>query len=153
VRGFEFSYQQQLTFLPGALKGLGAFANYTRVTAEGDYGGAAVRSSKEITDYIPESYNLGLSYRYRGFGGRVRVNHTSKFLTDYSADPSQLRYQAPRTQTNLSVSNQFRNGVQVFADLFNVFNEPQTFYRYTESRLASKIIAETTMTFGLSGKF
>ncbi|MSU49722.1 MAG: TonB-dependent receptor [Opitutus sp.] len=153
VRGFEFSYQQQLTFLPGALKGLGVFANYTRVTAEGDYGGAAVRSGKEIADYIPESFNLGLSYRYRGFGGRIRVNHTDTFLTDYSVDPSQRRYQAPRTQTNLSVSYQFRSGVQVFADLFNVFNEPQTFYRFAPNRLASKIIAETTMTFGVSGKF
>ena len=35
VRGLEFNYTQQFTFLPGALRGLGAFANYTWLQSEG----------------------------------------------------------------------------------------------------------------------
>ncbi|MCH8012971.1 MAG: TonB-dependent receptor [Candidatus Marinimicrobia bacterium] len=31
LSGFEFSWQQQLTFLPGALNGLGIYLNYTGV--------------------------------------------------------------------------------------------------------------------------
>ncbi|MBI4624314.1 MAG: TonB-dependent receptor, partial [Verrucomicrobia bacterium] len=35
VKGLEAAYQQQFTFLPGWLNGFGAFANYTRLEADG----------------------------------------------------------------------------------------------------------------------
>jgi outer membrane receptor protein involved in Fe transport len=37
VRGLEFSYSQQFTFLPGFWKGFGAFFNATVMRAEGNY--------------------------------------------------------------------------------------------------------------------
>ena len=40
------------------------------------------------------------------------------------ADASRLRYRASRTAVNGSVSYQWRNGVQVFCDVFNIFIEP-----------------------------
>ena len=39
VQGWELSYQQQFTFLPGLLKGLSGSANYTLLDTHGDFGG------------------------------------------------------------------------------------------------------------------
>jgi TonB-dependent receptor len=153
INGFEANYQQQLSFLPGIFKGFGVFANYTKLKAEGNFGGEAVQSTNELADFMPEAMNAGISYRYRGFNARVRMNYAGSFLTDYSADASRLRYRAERTAVNGSVSYQWRNGLQVFCDVFNIFNEPQEFYRFSPDRLGSKIFPETTITFGVTGKF
>ena len=40
VQGWEFSYQQQFTFLPGLLKGLGTAVNVTKLETHGDFGGS-----------------------------------------------------------------------------------------------------------------
>ena len=42
VQGWEVSYQQQFTFLPGVLKGLGLLVNYTVIQTHGDFGGREV---------------------------------------------------------------------------------------------------------------
>ena len=48
MEGFEIAYQQQFSFLPGFWKGFGAFANYTKLESEGNYGGpgSVVTSSR-----------------------------------------------------------------------------------------------------------
>ena len=63
VTGWEFSYQQQSTLLPGLLKGFGASANYTLISTSGDFGGATSRSTNEVPGFIPRSGNATLSWR------------------------------------------------------------------------------------------
>lgn len=61
--GYELEYNQQLTWLPGAFKGLGVFANYTRVknsTPAFAYGNSPKRGS------------AGVTWRYRKFNASVR---------------------------------------------------------------------------------
>jgi len=53
VDGWEISYQQQFTFLPGVLKGLGGFANYTRLETSGDFGGRTNLSTGQIAGCDP----------------------------------------------------------------------------------------------------
>ena len=42
VQGWEFSYSQQFTFLPGLLKGLALSANYTTIDTHGEFGDSNV---------------------------------------------------------------------------------------------------------------
>ena len=43
VQGWEFSYQQQFTFLPGLLKGLSGSLNYTIIDTHGNFGTGSAR--------------------------------------------------------------------------------------------------------------
>jgi TonB-dependent receptor len=72
VQGWELSNQQQFTFLPGFLKGLGLSANYTYLETHGDW----ASETGEVPDFKPRTGNLSFSWRHRGFGARVNLNYT-----------------------------------------------------------------------------
>ncbi len=153
IDGLEFNYQQQFSFLPGPLKGLGMFANYTRLWTAGDYGDAAPRSTDAIADFVPETLNTGLLWKHRGLGARIFVSRIGEFLDTYAADPSRLQFKKARTTVNISASYQWRPWLEFSADLMNAFNEPHVFYRAVPDRISRYSWNGTTLTFSVSGRF
>ena len=153
IDGLELSYQQQFSFLPNVFKGLGAFANYTRLWTAGDYGSTGPRSTSDVERFIPETINAGLFWRHRGVGSRLFVSRISDFLDAYSSDASRLSYKKARTTVNVSLSYQWRPWLEFSADLMNAFNEPHTFYRARPDRISYHSLNGTTLTFGVSGRF
>lgn len=153
IDGLELNYQQQFSFLPGALRGLGGFANYTRLWTRGDYGLSGPRSTDDVQDFIPETLNTGLFWKYAGVGARVFVSRISDFLDSYSTDPSRLQYKKARTTVNVSLSHQWRPWLEFSADLMNAFNEPHVLYRARPDRISSYSRNGTTLTFSVSGRF
>ena len=153
IQGWELSFSQQFTGLPGVLKGLGMFANYTYLETHGDWGGAAAANA-EVPGFIPRTGNLGLSWRHRGFSSRVNVNYTGRYLDAANvANPPLNLYRRERVIVNAGIAYQFRPDLSVSMDIGNVFNEHQEFYRGYRNRTQSVIVPGTTITFGLSGRF
>jgi iron complex outermembrane recepter protein len=154
VQGWEFSYQQQFTFLPGVLKGLSASANYTSLQTSGDFGGAVRRSTNEVPGFMPHTGNLGVAWRYRRFSARVAVNYVGTHITSFSAaTPQRNVYRFSRKITNAGIAYQFRPWLTFTADVANLFNEPEAFYRGTRDRIQAYNIAGTTITMGVNGRF
>lgn len=153
IDGLEFNYQQQLSFLPGALKGLGFFANYTRLWTKGDYGVDGPRVTDEVEDFIPETANLGVFWKYRGVGARILVSRISGYLLTYSSDPSRLEYEVDRTTVNIGLSYQYRPWLSFSVDITNAFNEPKTWYRSVPNRVSLYSVNGTLINFGVSGRF
>jgi len=153
VDGWEVNYQQQFTFLPGVLRGLGFSANFTKLETSGDYGETGVRSTSDVARFTPETANVALNYKYRNYGARVSYNYTGKALWDYSSDPSRLRYRDAREIVNLGLTYQLRRGITLAVDFTNLFNAPQEFFRGFSDRLERATFNGTTITFGISGRF
>jgi TonB-dependent receptor len=153
-QGWEFSYQQQFTFLPGLLKGLGGFANYTRLMTHGDFGGRSQLSTGQIAGFVPKTANAGVTWRYRRLSSRVLVNHTGEYLTSFSAASAGRNiFRYKRTIVNVGLAYQIRPAVQLTLDVSNLFNEPLAFYRGIPDQMQSTGILGTTMNFGVSGRF
>ncbi len=68
VKGFELTYNQPFTFLPGPWSKLGIASNYTHVSAE------------DSTGLSPNSYNLTVYYDTETFGARLSVNKRDDYL-------------------------------------------------------------------------
>ena len=154
VQGWEFSYQQQFTFLPGLLKGLSAQANFSIINTHGNFGGSTTLSTGRVAGFIPRSGNLGVSWRYRGFSARVLVNYASGYITSYTAATvGRNLYRFPRTATNLGIGYQVRPSLSFSCDITNLTNEPQAFYRGIPDQLQSRILQGTSITMGVSGRF
>ena len=154
VRGWEFAYSQQLTFLPGALRGLGVTLNYTKIETEGDFGGNASLTTNEVAGFIPETANANLTWRYGRFGSYLRINYTSDYINSYSAaSVARNEYRDDRLTTDVGVSWRFRPWLTFFCDVSNIENEPIRFYRGIESRLSRINYTGTTMTVGVNGRF
>ena len=154
VQGWEFSYQQQFTFLPGMFKGLGVGANYTLLDTHGDFGGTATRKSGEVPGFIPRTANLSVFWRHRGFSSTVLVSYTGGYLTNYSAaSAARNRYLYERTIINFGLAYQIRPALSLTCDVANLFNEPQSSYRGIPDRMENTNFAGTSITLGVGGRF
>ncbi len=154
VQGWEFSYQQQFTFLPGLLRGLSGSANYTIIDTYGKFDSGTYRKNGEVAGFIPKVGNVSLSWRYRGFSTRVLYNYTGSHISSYSAtSPSLNLYRFDRKTVNLGFAYQVRPTLTLTCDISNLTNEPQRLYVGIPDRMHTTIINFVTVTFGVSGRF
>ena len=154
VQGWEFSYQQQFTFLPGILKGLSGLVNYTVLDTHGDYGGTGSRGTGQVAGFVPRTGNASLTWRYRGFSARLLVNYASTFLQAYNANSAARNlYRLERKLINLGFSYQLRPNLNLTVDIDNLTNVPQKRYRGFEDQIEYFNYPGTGITFGISGRF
>jgi iron complex outermembrane recepter protein len=154
VNGWEFSYYQQFTFLPGLLKGLSATLNYTVIDAKGNFGGTVQRSTGNVAGFIPRTGNAIFNWQYRKFSFRTVTNYTSDWLRTFTAVGSgQNLYTRKRVTTNVGASYQFRPWLTFNVDSQNVFGAIQSWYRGNPDQLAQVYIPGPTVTFSVSGRF
>ncbi len=154
VQGWEFSYQQQFTFLPGLLKGLSGLLNYTVLDTHGDFGGSGRRESGQVAGFVPRTANASLSWRYRAFSTRLLVNYASTFLTAYNAtSPARNLYRIERSLINVGFSYQLRPTLNVTLDIDNLTNVPQKRYRGVADNVEHYNYPGTTITVGFNGRF
>ena len=154
VQGWELSYQQQFTFLPGLLKGLSFGANYTHLDTHGRFTGTASLVTGQVPGFIPKTGNVNLSWRYRAFNARVLVNYTGDYNTAFTAATlGRNLYQFKRTITNVGLGYQLTPRVGFTLDVTNLFNEPISNYRGIPDQMQRTVITGTTVNLGMTGRF
>lgn len=131
VRGLELNYSQQFTFLPGVFAGLGAYANYTRMETEGNYGAGnaialAPNPKGKVAGFNPETANFGVSYIRHKVTVRFQFNHRARYLSTYNVNVSQLVYQIRRDTLDVKTSYQFSRRFSAYLDVNNVLGEFET---------------------------
>ncbi|WP_414660350.1 TonB-dependent receptor [Horticoccus sp. 23ND18S-11] len=154
VQGWEFSYQQQFTFLPGLLKGLSGSVNYTQIDTHGDFGGATYLSGGQVVGFIPKAANVMLSWRYKRFSTRVLYNWTGDYIVEYSAATvGRNRWRRAMDTVNLGLAYQLNPKVNLTCDVSNLFNEPQQIYRGFRNQPSTIIYNFITVNVGVNGRF
>jgi iron complex outermembrane recepter protein len=82
VQGFELSYQQPFTFLPGIWSNFGTILNYTSVESEVDYTNSAGQIVKaDLAGLSDSSYNATLYFDNKTFSARISAAYRSEYLT------------------------------------------------------------------------
>jgi TonB-dependent receptor len=154
AQGWELSYQQQFTSLPGLLKGLGTTMNFTALEAHGDFGGAGILQTREVEGFVPRSGNASVFWRHRGFTSRVILSYTGEYITEYVAgSPGRNRYLFSRTVLNVGIGYQWRPAVTFSVEVNNLTNAPQAAYRGIPAHMQFKLYGGTTLTAGINGRF
>jgi TonB-dependent receptor len=155
VQGWELTYQQQFTFLPGLLKGLGVSANATILETRGNFGSTTqTRRTGEVPGFVPRTANLSLSWRHRNLGTRININRTGEFINAFTAPGSgRNQYTLERTVVNVGAAYRLRPTLSFTADVGNIFNEAQVFYRGIADNISEYRIPGVTLTVGVSGQF
>lgn len=153
MQGWEFAYQQSLTFLPGVLKTLTVGANLSVQDTPGNFGSANLGSG-QVANFIPRTANLNFSWRYRGFTLGGVLQKTSNYLTSYAAgSPHRNLYRSERNVWHASLGYQLRPEVALTLTVENMFNEPLVTYRGDENRINTWNVSGTHVVFGVSGRF
>jgi TonB-dependent receptor len=133
--GVEFNWQQQFTFLPGLLSGLGVFANYTFTQGDAKlsqaYGGRDVFPLQGQSKHM---WNAALFYERGPVNLRVSYTKRSKYLNLIDANNADLDlYWAGRGQLDATASLTILKGLTMFVEGKNLTNSPGIRF-YSDSR-------------------
>jgi TonB-dependent receptor len=126
ISGFELAWQQNLTFLPGILGGLGVNANYTRTTSVAEIPG---RGRSGVDTPLPgqtgNAGNVGLFFDRGPLSLRLGGNYSGEFLSTINPQtPEGDTRTLARFQVDASGSFTIRRGIKLFGEFINLTNTP-----------------------------
>ncbi len=82
IAGLELSHQQNYTFLPGLLSGLGTLVNYTYSDSDTNFEDADGNNrGLPMPGLSKNTVNAIIFYQYEDFSSRVAYNYRDKFIT------------------------------------------------------------------------
>ena len=140
--GFEVSFQQHLTYLPGMLRGLGVSANYS-YTASREKGLPLRTDSPTLIDQAPNTFNVSPTYDTKRLSARVGLAYNGSSLFSYNytnagdvsglgpGGPSGDVYTLAHFQVDAQASYRVFRGFSAVASGLNLNN--QVFGYYTGS--------------------
>ncbi len=154
VDGLELSYQQQLTFLPSPLDGLGVYANGTFLNSKGTYDESLNEIRYEIKGFTKRSANAGISYIKYGITARASLNFNGPRLTGYNERVERQFYDGKRTSIDLSLAYALpRWKTSLFLDINNLTNAKRTRYKGREELQNNTQLYGMRITAGVKGEF
>lgn len=155
VKGLELGYSQQFTFLPGIWKGLGAYANLTRMQAEGNYGSGTAISlvpNPRIAGFNPFIANVGVSYIRTPWSIRVSYNYRGKYLTGFNANESRSTYAHSRPVVDVKTQYNISRNYSLYLDVVNVFMQPDRQIEFGYGRPQTTHLMRPQFFFGVNGR-
>ncbi|MBL0769208.1 TonB-dependent receptor [Sphingopyxis sp. DHUNG17] len=160
IKGFEFSYSQQMSFLPAPFDGLLAQFNYTYTDAKG----TLVSYDDDDQPYLrtiglpassKHTFNAVLGYEKGPVSLRVAGTYRDKYLDEAGGAANEDRIVADQFKLDLSAKFRITPGVRIFAEWVNVTDAPYFAYQQFEGRrrLLQYEDYSWTAKFGVSANF
>ncbi|QBX37430.1 TonB-dependent receptor [Brevundimonas sp. S30B] len=137
IRGVEFNYQQQFTFLPGWLSGFGVAANYTWTDAEMTlpFAGPGRGTKAALPNQSDTTVNLSAFYETARFNARLAWTDRSDFLQEFNyGDPRLDIYWEGRSQLDFTADFDVTEHVNVYLEAKNLTDSEGVRYAGVRSR-------------------
>ncbi|MDB5455785.1 MAG: TonB-dependent receptor [Caulobacter sp.] len=146
-KGVTLEYDQQLTFLPGALKGFGLRGSITKIDPDG-----------ERVNLPKTSANWGLRYSYGRFDVQLTGNAQSTYRTSALSNTATtanngILYHAARELWNVSANYKLTKSFDLMLAGRNIFNAPDIIYSNVSSRVQQYSIYGSMWNIGIKGTF
>lgn len=152
--GVTFEYNQQLTFLPGVLKGLSVFGSVSTASMRN------VEDDVEKVGRAKTSANGGIRYRYGRFNVTLRAVWTDDQLVSVTQPATNRRwlqhdhqYQKARTVVDLSGGWKLNKNLDIAFSIRNLTNSPNEWYSNTSERLSRYQTYGSIWSVKLNGRF
>ena len=128
--GIELTAVRQLDFLPSFLRGIGVYANYTRVHSD-----AKLPRGKFVLPGQAENMgNASVSYDMKGFSSRVSFNYQGRYIMAVGGTAADDSWLDNRLEVDFSASQRITKHVRVFIDMLNLANQPYRVYQGVSDR-------------------
>jgi TonB-dependent receptor len=135
LNGFEVSYQQPFTFLPGVWSNFGAILNYTQVESEIVYQTpaptvldplATANVKDDLTGLSKDAYNATLYFDNKVFSARVSAAYRSDYLTTVPGrNGNDVEGTAETMNIDFSASYNINDNFTVALEALNLTDEVQ----------------------------
>jgi TonB-dependent receptor len=156
LAGVEMAWQQRLSFLPGALNGMGVRANYSYVTSRATFPvGSGRTDHPTLQRTAPNNWNFDVTYDKKGVSARMGLTHNDGYVWSYAGAPARNgtgdTYLYPHTQVDAQVSYWIPrgHGLQAVVSMLNLNNEVFGFYNGAERFPIQREYYSRTISAGL----
>lgn len=158
ISGYEFSWQQSLTFLPGFLSNTGITFNYTYSPSKGSQK-LANGDRAPFSNTAENQSNLVLWYQGEKFQARIAGNYLSKQYQGQNNhwtinNPNGLdQWLKPQMFVDVSGSYDVSDAIQVSLAINNLTEENSIQYTGWEDNISQYDLYERRVTAGVTAKF
>jgi len=124
--GFEVSYQQPFTFLPGAFSNLGFIGNFTYVKAQMDYLNAdgEIQATRDLLGLSEDTTSATFYYEDDAWSARISMVDRSGYLDHATGRNNNDREGTNRTvNVDASISYQLNDNVEISLEGLNLTDE------------------------------
>ncbi len=153
--GIEFAFQRQLTFLPGLLRNLGFYGNYTYTSSSADnpefQDAAETDDTIDLPGTAPHTLNAALTFQTPRVVLGASFNYTSAYLDPDGLDltPGLERFYDKVTYLDLNGAYAFTPELRFFFELNNLLNQPLRYYAGSSERTYQAEYYQMKLSFGL----
>jgi TonB-dependent receptor len=151
IRGVEVALQNQLSFLPSPLDGLGVYANYTLSDSTASF--PQHNGDSTLPGQSKHIGNLALSYEKRGFQGRVAMTFHGSYVDVVGATNQEDRYYDTANQLDLSAIQRITRNIRVYVNGLNANDALLRYYQGTKNRVLQEEHYHWWMDFGVKFDF
>jgi len=129
--GFELAFQRNLGFLPGILKHLSIYTNYTytysRATIQSRIADVNKPNETEklrLPGQANHVGNLSLGYEHKNWIIRVAANFNGEYLSEVGGNSNEDLYVKSRMQLDINASYILNKKFRFFGEFLNITNQP-----------------------------
>jgi TonB-dependent receptor len=151
VRGVEFNFSKDLTFLPGLWRRVSVMGNVTWLESRGQFSGDI--GGTQIPGFKPWSANAGATFRYKKWLVRAFYNYNAGYLGAYNENPLSRSYFFEDRTLDLNIQYRLDRRFTLFCDINNVFNYAPGTYIMNSNYVLTDERNGTRLNVGISGRF
>jgi TonB-dependent receptor len=143
IVGAEFAFQRGLSFLPGLLRNLTIYSNYTHNFI------FVKKDQPKLPGTAKDILNLSMAYEVKRFNARLSYNNTSAFITILGTNNKGDVYYDKANYLDANVNFFITPKLSIYGSANNLLNQDQRRYQYQEQYTYSSLYTGATATLGL----
>lgn len=149
--GFEVAFQRNLDFLPGFLKNLGVYANYTYTKSEVENFQIEGRENEDLSlPGTPENtFNASLYYEAKRLTVRASLNYADAFIDEVGESAFFDKYYDKATHLDLNANFAWNKNVNLYFEVNNLLDQPLRYYQGISQRTMQEEHYGVRLNFGL----
>ena len=152
IFGAEFAVQRQLDFLPGFLKNLSLYLNYTYITSDAEgirNEDGEVRTDIDLPNTAPNMFNGSLGYADKKFSTRISANFSDSYVDEIGGNDFEDRYYDTQFFLDVNASYVINDKLRLYTDLNNITNQPLRYFQGITERTQQVEFYSLRFTFGI----
>jgi len=153
VYGLELSFQRQLDFLPGFLKGFGVYLNYT-LTESGTTGiQGREKDDLRLTGTAKNMLNASLSYETKKLVIRASLNYASDYIDLIGSSSFDDVYYDKQLFLDVNASYAVSPKWRIYFEANNLTNQPLRYYQGIRERTFQEEYYNARLNLGIKFDF
>lgn len=137
IFGAEIAIQRQLDFLPGFLKNVSIYANYTFIDSNANgvrNGDGDVRDDIDLPNTAPNMFNASLAYSDKKLSFRLSANYSDAYIDEIGGNALEDRYYDEQFFLDFNADFAINKNLRIYASVNNITDQPLRYYQGRKNR-------------------